>query len=132
MKKDSKLELRTPLKRAMGNGSAHKGTKNFKRQFLTSVLNIPLFIIFVFLIAMLLQKDYASAKILINNPFVSALFILMLLSGIIHMNLGMRVVIEDYISEYHLRTFVLILNYIFCFGLGILSILSVLKISIGV
>lgn len=43
-------EMRTPLKKVRGLGSAHEGTEHFWRQRLTAVANVPLMLFFIGLV----------------------------------------------------------------------------------
>ena len=131
MKNNRNLRFRTPLKRVIGVGAAHSGTKRYQMQLLTAVINVPIFIIFIFCMIGLFHKDYHDCLAFLSHPCVALIFLAMLISGIVHMYLGMRVILEDYISAYHCRIFAQLINIAFCTILGGLSVLSVLKITIG-
>lgn len=126
-----KKDFRTPLVKSLGLGSAHSGTKHYMRQIALGLVNIPLMLLFVFLLLCLLRHGYHDARAIIARPFISCFFITMLVCSIYHMKLGMQVIIEDYIPNIGIRTFVLGVNNFVCLVLAILSILSILKIALG-
>ncbi len=93
------MAYRTPLARARGLGSAHSGTEHFIQQRLTGVALVPLTIWFVFALAYLANSDYAQAVAWFQNPLHAVLFISFLLANVWHANLGLQVIIEDYIHS---------------------------------
>ena len=126
-----KKDLRTPLGKSLGLGSAHMGTKHYSRQILTSCFNVPLFVFFIFIVISLSHSDFVHSYKIMSNPLIAFLFVAMLISGIYHMNLGMQVIIEDYTSSHCIRRFLFLLNNIFCAAVGILSVLAVIKLAMG-
>ena len=126
-----KKDFRTHFSKARGLGSAHLGTKHFRLQRFTAIANIPLFIFFIGLILTIVGKDYDSVRHILHYNFVSTFLILMLVSGIVHMKIGMQVIIEDYISRHMFRLICLGLNSFFCYIMGVCSILALLKIMLG-
>ena len=61
--------MRTPLGRVRGYGSAKSGTDDFIRQRLTAIANIPLTIGAVLIVISLIGRDHASvAQILGSTP----------------------------------------------------------------
>lgn len=128
-----KKDFRTPLGKSLGLGSGRSGTSHYASQILTSMINAPLYIFFIFLVICLGRQghDYVAIKHIIANPFVASLIVLMLVFSIYHMKLGMQMIIEDYIPSHLLRSFVLRLNIFLCAIFAVLTILSVFKIALG-
>ena len=90
----------TDLGRVRGLGSAKSGVHHFWMQRLTAVALIPLVIWFAVSLVMLSGADYVMARSWLGSPFVMVLLILTICIGLYHGQLGMQVVIEDYIAKH--------------------------------
>jgi len=89
--------LRTPLKQVRGLGSARNGTHHFIAQRITAVALFGLSIWFVWLTLALMHADYASAHALIAKPLNAVLMVAFIVAMFWHAQLGLQVVIEDYV-----------------------------------
>ena len=67
--------MKTASKRVRGLGSARGGTDDFWRQRLTAVINIPLVIGFVWLVACLAGGDHATVAAGLSRPLPAILMI---------------------------------------------------------
>jgi succinate dehydrogenase / fumarate reductase membrane anchor subunit len=123
-------ELRTPLSKVKGLGSAKEGTGHFWHQRLTSLLLIPLVLWVGFSLAAL-PVDHATLVGWIQQPWVAVALVLLVMVVFYHAQLGLQVIIEDYISSHSKRTVTLLLTNLACLLLGIIGVISVLKISFG-
>jgi len=124
-------DMRTPLKKAQGLGSAREGTGHFWRQRLTAVANIPLTLFFVGLLVALNGAGYDNVRAALSNPFVALILIAMLLSALYHMRLGMQVIIEDYVHGEGGKLVLLMLNTFFTIAVGVASVFALLKLAFG-
>ncbi len=123
-------DLRSPLSKVKGLGSAREGTSHFWHQRLTALLLVPLVLWFGFGIAAL-PLDHATLVDWVRQPLVSVALVLFILALFYHAQLGLQTVIEDYVSSHARRTFMLLLSNLFCLLFGIIGVVSVLKISLG-
>jgi succinate dehydrogenase / fumarate reductase membrane anchor subunit len=123
-------DLRSPLSKAKGLGSAKDGTSHFWHQRLTALLLIPLTLWLGFSLAAL-PLDHATLVSWVQQPLVTVSLVLLIMVTFYHAQLGLQIVIEDYISSHSARTLVLLLSNLFCLLFGIVGVVSVLKISLG-
>jgi succinate dehydrogenase / fumarate reductase membrane anchor subunit len=122
--------MATPLKRVRGLGPAHRGTETFWRQRVTAIANIPLVIFLVLSIVRLIGASYGEVKAYLAQPVVALLIMALVISATIHLRIGLKEIIEDYV---HSDSKVLcILGATFFSGaVGLASALAILKISLG-
>jgi succinate dehydrogenase / fumarate reductase membrane anchor subunit len=122
---------RTPLARVRGLGSAKEGADHFWKQRLTAVSNIVLVCLAVWLVAKLAGADHAAVKHTLARPQNAILLLLLVLSGMIHMRLGMQTIIEDYVHSEGRKVALLMLNSFFAMLVGLATAFAVLKLSFG-
>ena len=125
------MALRTPLKSVRGLGSAKEGADHFWMQRLTALANLVLVSLAMILIAKLSGADHQTVAGTLANPMVTILLAMLILSGVVHMRLGMKVVIEDYVTGEAAKMAALVLNNFFAIFIGLASLLAVLKLSLG-
>lgn len=91
------MDLRAPLGRVRGLGSAKSGTHHFWVQRVTAIALIPLSLWFIYAVLSLVGADHATVSSWLQSPINAVLMILLLLATFHHLQLGLQVVIEDYI-----------------------------------
>lgn len=123
--------LRTPLSKAKGLGSAKEGTTHWWRQRLTGLLMVPLMLLLVLCLASLPQADHATFTEWVASPAITVCLILLIGAVFFHAQLGLQVILEDYVSSHGLRTAAIILVGFGCLVFATLGVISVLKIALG-
>ena len=91
------MNLRNPLARAKGLGSAKDGTTHWWHQRLTAIalaLLTPWFVVFA---VGLLGADQAAVQATVARPLTATLLAAFVLSLFWHARLGLQVVVEDYV-----------------------------------
>jgi succinate dehydrogenase / fumarate reductase membrane anchor subunit len=126
------MNLRTPLGRVRGLGSARNGTEEFWLQRMTAIAGIPLTIAGLSLVISLTGRSYPAVKQILGSPLVAVLMILFILANVIHMKIGIQVVVEDYVYSKNQKFTLLILNTFFAWAIGLACVFAILKISFGV
>src|SRR5271165_3757054 len=125
---DTPSGLRTPLSRVRFLGSARSGTTEAWLIHLTSLALIPLTVVFVWLVLDLLHMDYNGARATLARPFPAILLLAFILAGILHMELGMRSIVVDYIHGPG-RAWVLAANACFSALLALACVYATLRIA---
>lgn len=124
-------DMRTPLARVRGLGSAKKGTEHFWMQRVTAVANIPLTMFLVAALVVHAGAEHASVVAFLSQPVVGVVMLLLILSATYHMRLGLQVVIEDYIHGEAAKLSALVANNFFALTVAIACTLAVLTLVIG-
>jgi succinate dehydrogenase / fumarate reductase membrane anchor subunit len=123
--------MATPLKKVRGLGAAHGGTETFWRQRLTALANIPLTIFLIYSIVSHVGADYGTVKAYFAQPIVAALMLALVISAAIHMRIGLKEIIADYVHGEGAKIAAIVFTNFFAAGVGIAAALAVLKISLG-
>jgi succinate dehydrogenase / fumarate reductase, membrane anchor subunit len=123
--------IRTPLARVRGSGTAKSGTRDFWRQRLTAVANIPLTIAAVIILITLLGRNQAATAQILGSPAVAIILLLFIGSTVTHMKIGMQVIIEDYVHDESAKLTLVMANTFFCVTVGAIAVYALLKLSFG-
>ena len=123
--------IRTPLARARGLGSARSGTEHFWLQRVTAVSSLVLVVIVLAQFARIAGADYVTVKAALRSPLLSLSLVLLVLSGMVHMRLGMQTIIEDYVHSEGRKLFYLMLNTFFVILVGLICVYAVAKLTFG-
>lgn len=124
-------ELRTPLKRAHGLGSAKAGTHHFIVQRITAVALVFLSIYVIGLVISLIGGDYAAVRAAVASPVNAVLLVAFLIATFWHAQLGMQVIIEDYLHTPWLAVTSQLAVIFVCVLAVLASVFAVIRIALG-
>jgi succinate dehydrogenase / fumarate reductase, membrane anchor subunit len=124
-------DLRTPLSRARGLGSAKQGVHHWWAQRITAVALIPLVAWFAISLIMLSGADYAVVRAWIGSPVVMVLLTLTIVIGLHHGQLGMQEVVEDYVHSEGMKLALIVLLRFTAVFFGLAAIVAILRIGFG-
>jgi len=125
------MSLRSPLGRVRGLGSAKSGTEHFWAQRVTAVALIPLTLWFVYSVLALGAADHAAASAWMQSPVNAVLLLVLIVATFHHLQLGMQVVIEDYVHVEGVKIAALVIVKGGSLLLGVAAAFAVLKVSFG-
>jgi len=123
--------LRSPLGRVRGLGSAKEGAHHWWVQRLTSVALVPLILWFVASIVGLVGADHAAFAAWLRQPLNTILMTALLAAGFWHLQLGLQVIIEDYVHNDAAKIASIVVVKFAAALLALGGIFSVLKIAFG-
>lgn len=125
------MSLRTPLRRVLGAGSAKGGVHHWWLQRLTAVALVPLTVWFAVSLLALPALDHATLSAWLGQSWTALLLILLVLVSAWHSQLGLRVIVEDYVRAPGARTVTLALLSFLHALLAAAGVLAVLKVTLG-
>ncbi len=125
------MSWRTALGRVEGHGSAKEGVGHWWVQRLTSVALIVLGCWFVVALLALPGLDFATVAAWVRGGWTAPVLILFVIVGTWHSQLGIRVVIEDYVHEVGMKTLALALSSFAHVVIAAIGIYAVLRIAFG-
>jgi len=123
--------MRTPLGRAIGLGSAKEGVEHWWRQRISAIALVPLCLWFVVVVIRLAGSDLDTFAGWLGHPVPAVAMILLLFAVFYHTDLGLRVVVEDYVHAEASKFVLVILVRLACIALGVAGIFAVLKIALA-
>jgi succinate dehydrogenase / fumarate reductase membrane anchor subunit len=123
--------MATPLKKVRGLGAAHRGTDTFWRQRVTALSNIPLTIFLILAIVSHIGSSYDEVRAYLAHPIVALVMLALILSAAIHLRIGLKEIIEDYVHSEGAKVAAIVLATFFAYGVGLAALLAIVKISLG-
>jgi succinate dehydrogenase / fumarate reductase, membrane anchor subunit len=125
------VSLRSPLGRVLGLGAAKEGVHHWWTQRLTSVALVPLSIWFVVSLLALPALDHATVCAWMRQSWTALLLIMFVVIATWHSQLGVRVVIEDYVHAVAPRTLALVLVTFAHVAVAVAGVFAVLRVAFG-
>ena len=131
MSGDAEATRRSALGQVRGYGSAKEGVAHWWTQRLTSVALIVLGCWFVVSLLALPAFDYVTLVRWMRSGWTALPLILFAAVATWHSELGVRVIIEDYVHEVGAKTLALAFSTFIHVAIGVASVLAVLKVALG-
>jgi succinate dehydrogenase / fumarate reductase membrane anchor subunit len=124
------MSLRTPLGTVLGLGAAKAGVKHWWSQRVTAVGLALLGVWFVISLLCLGSFEYSAVTTWIANPINATLLSIFVATLSFHSQLGVQVVIEDYVHG-AMKTISIVLSNFLHVVVGALGVIAVLRIAFG-
>jgi succinate dehydrogenase / fumarate reductase, membrane anchor subunit len=125
------MSLRSPLGRVLGQGAARDGVRHWWLQRLTSVALVPLTVWFVVSLLALPSLGHATLLAWMSQSSTALLLILLVLVAAWHSQLGLRVVVEDYVHGPGMKTLSLVSITFAHVLLAAAGVFAVLRVAFG-
>lgn len=123
------MKFRTPLARVRGLGSARSGTHHWWMQRLTAVALVPLTLWFVVSLIMVVTADHATVIRWLHSPLVAILCCALIVALFFHAQLGVQVVLEDYMHSEWRKLVSIVLMKLISLLLAAACLFAVLSIA---
>jgi succinate dehydrogenase / fumarate reductase membrane anchor subunit len=125
------MNMQNPLARVRGKGSSGEGSHHWRSQRYSALILLLVTAWVLWLGISLAGADYATASAAMSSPFNAGMVILLAGAVFYHTQLGLQVVIEDYVHIAALE-FVLLIGVRFaCLVAFLTSAIAALKIALG-
>ncbi len=125
------MELRSQLARVRGLGASHEGAHHFWVQRVSGIALIPLVIWFVFSATGIIGADIVTFKAWVGAHYNPLLLILLILTMFHHAQLGLQVIIEDYVHGEAAKLISIILIKFAAVLIGGSAIFAVIRLTFG-
>jgi succinate dehydrogenase / fumarate reductase, membrane anchor subunit len=122
-------QMRSPLGRVLGLGSAKEGVEHWWMQRITAIALVPLAIWFVIAALGMIGADRAAMVAWMHSPMAAVFAVLLIVAVIYHMALGLQVVIEDYVHSEAWKLGLIIVVRLWCIVLVARGVLAVLTLA---
>jgi succinate dehydrogenase / fumarate reductase membrane anchor subunit len=124
------MSLRSPLGAALGTGAARGGVHHWWVQRMSALALVPLGLWLLIALVRLPLGDYAAVTDWVGHGVNAVLLSLLVGVGAWHSQLGVQVVIEDYVHAKGMKTAALLLSAGAHLLVGATGIYAVLRIAL--
>ena len=126
------MSLRSDLGRVKGLGSAKQGVHHWRAQRLSALALLPLSLWFVTALMGLVTAPHSAVVAWIAQPPITVLLLALVLALFWHLQLGLQVVIEDYVHRHGVQIALQLLVRAGAMLGALAALVAVLKISLGI
>ena len=123
--------MQNPLAQALGSGSSGGGSHHWRSQRYSALILLLLTPWVLWLGVSLAGADFATASVSLSSPFNAGMAILLAATMFYHTQLGLQVVIEDYVHIAALEFVLLIFVRFTCLVAFLISAIAALKLALG-
>jgi succinate dehydrogenase / fumarate reductase membrane anchor subunit len=123
--------FRTPLGRVLGLGSAKSGVHHWWMERVTAIAAVPLVLFLIGFILATAGSDHQAVVTAIRHPVVAVGLIVAIITIVRHMQLGMQVILEDYVHGKMMLIASLLANGLFSFIVAVAGVAAVIAIYFG-
>jgi succinate dehydrogenase / fumarate reductase, membrane anchor subunit len=124
------MSMASPLNRARGLGSAKAGVHHWWAQRVSAVALVPLVLWFVIAVISAPGMSHGEFRAWVGSPINSVLLVLLIVATFHHAQLGVQVVIEDYVQGEGARIGLILAAKGLAVLLAALGIFAVLKVAL--
>ncbi|MEJ1975111.1 MAG: succinate dehydrogenase, hydrophobic membrane anchor protein [Acetobacteraceae bacterium] len=129
MAESLKVAMRSPLGRARGTGAARSGIHHWVVERITAIALVPLTLWFIYVVFHLMGRPQWAVARWASNPVNTALALALIAMTFHHMQLGLEVIMGDYIHDKRAHTAAVLVNRAVTGLLGLLCAVSVLRLA---
>ena len=126
------IELRSHLGRIRGLGSSNEGVNHWWSQRISGIALIPLIIWFLISAHHIFGSDLGEFKVWLGANANPVLLSLLIYASLYHGQMGLQVVIEDYIHLPFLKYALILFSKFTAIVFGGYSIFVIIRLSTGV
>ena len=125
------MSMQNPLARVRGKGSSGGGVHHWRSQRYSSLVLLVSTAWILWMGMSLAGADYATASAAMSSPVNAGMAILMAGAVFYHTQLGLQVVIEDYVHIAALEFALLVFVRFACLVAFLISAIAALKMALG-
>ena len=122
--------MRSPLGRARGLGSARAGAAHWWAQRLTAIALVPLTLWFINAVVHMRGAEQTEIIMWLSSPLSLVLMLALIIATFHHLQLGLQVVVEDYVPDHAKKLISILAIKAVCVILALICIVSVLKLGL--
>jgi succinate dehydrogenase / fumarate reductase membrane anchor subunit len=122
---------KSPAQQVHTQASTRQGAKTWLIERATSVALLPLSLWFVLSAFGLAGAGYEETRAWLSGPFNTTCMILFVVTLFWHAQLGVRVIVEDYVHHELTKIVSLLMVNFAAIALGLACVVAILKVSLG-
>jgi succinate dehydrogenase / fumarate reductase membrane anchor subunit len=123
--------FRTELGRVRGLGAAKEGVHHWWMQRVSAIALVPLTLWFVIVLIAHTGADYAATRAWLGSPVTFGLMVLLTGATFYHAQLGLQVVIEDYVHREGWKIALILVTKLASLVLALVALVALLVIAFG-